>query len=208
MKRTLSCFCFFLFSLLLFSQQNEDFREVKSFYDQHEVRVNGEFKRRLALVKNFEEKVKLEGEYNYFISKLDSARNQAYLGALIKTKNLEQLAKLSKGNEIVKNEKVTEKEPDHIAVYPGGEDKLRETVSSSFYFNGTVDHNSTLKSIVSFIVEKDGSIAYVNSEGDNVIFNRQAEISLYLVPDKFIPGQLHGKPVRSRFQFPITMKFD
>lgn len=65
-----------------------------------------------------------------------------------------------------------------------------------------------LKSIVTFVVERDGSIAQVKSEGDNIVFNRQAEICMYLVPDKFIPGTLHGVAVRSRFTFPITMKFD
>lgn len=50
-------------------------------------------------------------------------------------------------------------------------------------------------------MEKDGSIAY-EYEGDNVIFNRQAEISLYLVPEKFIPGQLHGKTGSVPFSVP------
>lgn len=159
------------------------------------------------MVRNFEEKIKLESEYGFFIKKLDSVRNQAYLGVLIKTKNLEQLAKL---NKVVpqKKEVIVEKNPDHAAEYPGGIDKLREIVSSSFYFDADVDRNAVLKSVVTFVVERDGSIAQVKSEGDNIVFNRQAEICMYLVPDKFIPGTLHGVAVRSRFTFPITMKFD
>lgn len=207
MKRSLYCFCFLFFSVFYFSQQTEEFREVKNFYDQHQLKVNEEFKRRLGLVRNFEEKIKLESEYGFFIKKLDSVRNQAYLGVLIKTKNLEQLAKLNK--EVPqKKEVIVEKNPDHAAEYPGGIDKLREIVSSSFYFDADVDRNAVLKSIVTFVVEKDGSIAQVRSEGDNIVFNRQAEICMYLVPDKFIPGTLHGVAVRSRFTFPITMKFD
>ena len=42
------CFCF--------SQQTEEFKEVKNFYDQHQLKVNEEFKRRLGVVRNFEEK--------------------------------------------------------------------------------------------------------------------------------------------------------
>lgn len=69
MKRSLYCFCFLLFSVFCFSQQTEEFREVKNFYDQHQLKVNEEFKRRLGLVRNFEEKIKLESEYGFFIKK-------------------------------------------------------------------------------------------------------------------------------------------
>ncbi|KAF5307710.1 hypothetical protein FQR65_LT18353 [Abscondita terminalis] len=151
-----------------------------NFNDQHQLKVNEEFKRRLGLVRNFEEKIKLESEYGFFIKKLDSVRNQAYLGVLIKTKNLEQLSKLNK--EVPqKKEVIVEKNPDHAAEYPGGIDKLREIVSSSFYFDADVDRNAVLKSIVTFVVERDGSIAQVQSEGNNSIFNRQAEI--WLLPE-------------------------
>ncbi|WP_449399905.1 hypothetical protein [Chryseobacterium wanjuense] len=58
----------------------------------------------------------------------------------------------------------------------------------------------TVKTDVAFIVEKDGTISNVHAQGNNFTFNRQAEIALYSISEKFSPATLKGNTVRYRFQ--------
>ncbi|NAW50652.1 hypothetical protein GNY06_04365 [Elizabethkingia argentiflava] len=206
MKRILF-FYFLLLSIISFGQQNEYFKEVKQLYDDYQLKIDHEFKHQYALIKIPEEKVKLEAEYRYLIYQLNKVRNYVYLGVLIRTKNQEQLSLIKKSISEIK-ELAIDKQNDQQAEFPGGMERLKKIIEESFYFNAFVDPQTTLKSITTFVVEKDGSISHVESEGENAIFNRQTEICLYLLPEKFIPAQSQGKAVRSLFKLPITMKFE
>jgi hypothetical protein len=54
-------------------------------------------------------------------------------------------------------------------------------------------------------VEKDGSISNVHAQGDNFTFNRQAEIALYSLAEKFSPAIFKGDPTVYRFKIPLTL---
>jgi len=58
------------------------------------------------------------------------------------------------------------------------------------------------------VVEPDGSVSSVRADGTNPIFNRQAEIAVYMLPEKFSPALVNGKPVRYNFSIPLAMKFE
>lgn len=67
-----------------------------------------------------------------------------------------------------------------------------------------------VKTEVSFVIEKDGSISNVTAIGTNEVLNTEAAKALTLASKgvKWQPGKMNGKEVRSRFKFPITMEFE
>ena len=70
------------------------------------------------------------------------------------------------------------------------------------------DSGEVLKAVVTFVVEKDGTLSQLKVTGVNPEFNREAENAIKSVKGKWIPAKLDGKVVRSYFKFPISMDFD
>lgn len=188
------------------AQQNQNFKDVKQFFNNHRQMLTTEFQKRVQQESTLENKNATRNDFALFMSKLDSLENVVLIDALVKTKNMEVLSKTSLPIAENANFQILE-QTEKTAEYPGGIDALRTTVASIFYDNALYDQN-TIKTNIRFIVEKDGSITNVVAMGENASFNRQAEIAIYLLPEKFKPGSLHGYPVRSMFRLPITMKFD
>jgi hypothetical protein len=84
---------------------------------------------------------------------------------------------------------------------------LRQEIAQIFYAPGVYSETKTIKANVDFIVEKDGSISNVHAQGDNFTFNRQAEIALYSIPEKF-SSNMNGESVRFSFKLPLTMNIE
>ncbi|WP_260255079.1 energy transducer TonB [Elizabethkingia meningoseptica] len=93
---------------------------------------------------------------------------------------------------------------DQQAIFGGGIDKFRNLFNSSFD-NSSVKDEGTLKTTVTFIVEKDGSISNVIASGPDYNFNREAERTIKSIKGKWVPAKINGYPVRSRFRFPVTI---
>ncbi|AQX09106.1 energy transducer TonB [Elizabethkingia ursingii] len=104
------------------------------------------------------------------------------------------------GNEIVDR-------VDQEAAFTGGIDKFRNLFQSNFD-NSSVEGEGTMKTTVTFVVERDGSLSDVKASGPNSDFNREAERTIRSIKGKWSPGKLNGDPVRSRFRFPVTMNFE
>ena len=140
--------------------------------------------------------------------KLDSIQNTAFIGTLIKVKNREDLEKITVKNlpELHLNPK--KEDLNKEAQYPGGFETLRKQVADLFYTDSVLPDQKLLKTNVVFVVERDGSIGNVHAEGENFTFNRQAEIAMYLLPEKFSPAIINGTAVRYRFRLPLSMNFD
>jgi hypothetical protein len=202
-------FTFIFLSGFLKSQQNEDFLYVKQYYDGQRVMISDAFKSKYEKEEKSIEKTKIFSTYTEFMSKLDSIQNKAYLAALIKVKNKEDLQKfpnftIQKSTEIHKNI-----ETDIVEImpeYPGGISELRKQFGQLFYSDFLSQPNEILKAVVTFVVEKDGSISTVQATGENFSFNRQAEITTYILPGKFSPAKYKGMEVRYRFRLPISMQ--
>jgi hypothetical protein len=198
-----------LFIMLSFSflkaQQNQNFKDVKLFFDNHRQLLTSEFKKRVSLETTMENQNAVKNDFELFMSKLDSLENVALIDALVKTKNIEVLGKIKSPN--LENSKTDFQQTDKTAEYPGGLDVLRTTIGSVFYDNSLYDQK-TVKTNIRFVVERDGSVTNVVASGDNPSFNRQAEIAVYLLPEKFYPGSLNGNLVRSMFRLPLTMNFE
>lgn len=201
---------FFLISSFCFSQQTEDFRLVKQYYNQHRSMLGQEFRKKFDAETNQFHKASIKSDYQLFMQKMDSIENVALTGVLLKTKNLEDLGRLHliKTNTSSQASAVPTVITDKAADYPGGINELRKEVSDLFYLGGVHSEVKTIKTIVAFIVEIDGTITNVEAQGENFTFNRQAEIALYSVPKKFFPAVVNGNPVRYRFRLPLTMKLE
>lgn len=205
---TKTVFLFALFaSTLLFAQQNEEFRSTKRFFDYQREMLGKEFKKHLAREKDPEQIVQAKKDYSDFMLKLDSIQNNAFINTLIKVKNREDLDAITTLPELeIKNparETLSEQ-----AQYPGGFEKLRVQVADLFYLGSVRADEKHIRANVLFMVERDGSISNVHAEGDNFTFNRQAEIALYLLPEKFTPAKSNGNTIRYRFRLPLAMTFD
>ena len=95
---------------------------------------------------------------------------------------------------------------DQNAEFPGGTNSFRTKFSNNFD-SGSLEGEGTLKTEITFVVEKDGSLTQVKATGPNSDFNREAEATVKGIKTKWTPGKVNGQPVRSRFRFPVTMNF-
>lgn len=94
------------------------------------------------------------------------------------------------------------------ANFENGIESFRNKVMNKFdgseFSNGDV-----MKTTITFIVEKDGTISGLKADGRDSDFNAEALRTIKAVKGKWIPGKnKNGDAVRSYFKFPITMKFD
>ncbi|MBH1958726.1 MAG: hypothetical protein I8H68_01315 [Flavobacteriia bacterium] len=191
-----------------FAQQNDEFRSAKDYFDYQRFMLNNEFKKKFDNEKNIDQKIAIKRDFSEFMVKLDSIQNTAFIGTLIKVKNREDLEKITVKNlpELHLNPK--KEDLNKEAQYPGGFEMLRKQVADLFYTDSVLPDQKLLKANVVFVVGKDGSIGNVHAEGDNFTFNRQAEIAMYLLPEKFSPAIINGTAVRYRFRLPLSMTFD
>jgi len=170
--------------------------------------LNNEFKKKFdAETGNFQ-KASIKQDFLFFMKKMDSIENVALIGALLRVKNIEDLSRIH--SKKISPENLTEISPitEKSADYPGGINALRQEVTHLFYIDGVFSQAKIVKANVAFIVEKDGSISNVEAQGDNFTFNRQAQIALYSLSEKFTPAIINGDPVRYRFKLPLTMSFE
>lgn len=169
-----------------------------------------EFRKKFEAETDNLHKASIRNDYLLFMQKMDSVENVALTAVLLKTKNLEDLGRLRiiKTNTIPESPVATAVATDKAADYPGGINELRKEVADLFYLGGVHSETKTVKTKVAFIVERDGTITHIEAQGDNFTFNRQAEIALYSLSQKFSPAIVKGNPVRYRFRLPLTMNLE
>ncbi|WP_294232006.1 energy transducer TonB [uncultured Chryseobacterium sp.] len=112
---------------------------------------------------------------------------------------------------------VTKEDPNKIttgdelgqeAGFIGGIDAFRNKVINNFDSSGLTS-DEVMKTTVTFIVEKDGTISAIKANGSNADFNEEAIRTIKSIKGKWIPGKnKRGESVRSYFKFPISMKLD
>lgn len=211
-----------LINSCFYAQQNENFEEVKKYYDYHRYRISEELKVKFKEESNVIKKSQIENTFFDIMKKVDSAENNAYIQALITTKNKEDLKLIFAEKPKVKTSKKTlysrkkkkNKKSSVVksvikeAQYPGGIDALRKELANSFYLSAIKEDLKNASTVISFIVEKDGSITYVKAEGEDAGFNTQAEIAVYRLKHKFIPANVNGKPEQFKFRIPLNMNFE
>ncbi|RKS96393.1 hypothetical protein BCF58_2817 [Chryseobacterium defluvii] len=170
--------------------------------------LNTEFKKKFDTETNVFGKAAIKRDFLFFMKKMDSIENVAMIGALLKVRNIEDLSRLKNPLQKQEPSDETSAAASKAADYPGGMNTLREEIAKLFYSEGVYTEVKTVKANVTFIVEKDGSVSNVHAQGDNFTFNRQAEIALYCISEKFSPAVVNGNPVRYRYKLPLTMNIE
>ncbi|QQV01990.1 MULTISPECIES: energy transducer TonB [Chryseobacterium] len=89
----------------------------------------------------------------------------------------------------------------------GGLAGFRKKFENSFD-PSSVEGEGSLKTQITFVVERDGTLSQVKATGSNADFNREAERAVKSIKIKWNPGKVNGEPVRSRFRFPVSMNFE
>ncbi|WP_427875141.1 energy transducer TonB [Flavobacterium sp. MMS24-S5] len=95
---------------------------------------------------------------------------------------------------------------DKLPEFPGGIAQFYKYVGNNFR-RPELDVEKTLRVYVSFVVEKDGSLTDImvkNDPGYGV--GKEAIRVLKSLKTKWVPGILDGKPVRTAYNLPITIK--
>ena len=99
-------------------------------------------------------------------------------------------------------------EVEQLAEFPGGINSFRSKVNSSFDTSVMDGDEGTVKSEVTFVVERDGSITDVKANGSNKDFNAEAIRTVKSIKNKWAPAKINGQSVRYRFRMPLTMQFE
>ncbi|AFR36530.1 energy transducer TonB [Riemerella anatipestifer] len=110
--------------------------------------------------------------------------------------------------EIIKPNNVIETVVDEDAVFMGGIDSFRAKVGENFDYEAMAGEEGLVKAMVTFVVEKDGTITNVKAEGQNNMFNKEAEKAIKSVKGKWTPAKIKGEAVRSYFRIPVSIKFE
>lgn len=162
----------------------------------------------------------------------DTIENRAILGAIVPRKTSDTV--VSTKNDSVKNRVIpidypvitgevalpddtpppskpefkslyTPTEVEILPNYPGGIRQFYDYVKANFK-KSDADKNTTAKIIVSFIVEKDGSLSTIKIlRSPNATLGTETTRVLEASP-KWIPGEMNGEKVRVQYSLPIQIK--
>lgn len=99
-------------------------------------------------------------------------------------------------------------EVEQMADFPGGINSFRTKVADNFDSGAMEGGEGTLRTEITFVVERDGSLTQVKATGPNADFNREAERTVKSIRNKWTPAKINGQPVRYRFRLPLTMNFE
>lgn len=106
------------------------------------------------------------------------------------------------------NENQVYTEVEQTAEFPGGINSFRNKVSSNFDGSAMNGDEGTVKTEITFVVERDGSITDVKASGGNSDFNAEAIRTIKSIKNKWTPAKINGQSVRYRFRLPLTMNFE
>lgn len=96
---------------------------------------------------------------------------------------------------------------DVEARFNGGIDSFRNKVIERFDTQN-VDAEGVVQTLITFIVERDGSITNIKATGTNAAFNAEAERTVRSIKNKWTPAKIGDRNVRSYFKFPIKMQIE
>lgn len=65
-----------------------------------------------------------------------------------------------------------------------------------------------LMTTVKFIVEPDGSLSNISAKGENQSFNEEIERAVKSIQTKWIPAEVKGEKVRSKYYVPVKITIE
>lgn len=95
------------------------------------------------------------------------------------------------------------------AEYPGGVNELRKIVAKNFNSAIFGETNNLVRSTITFVVDKNGSIRDLKAEGENEKFNNEVFRVTKEANENITwkPATKDGEPVAYRYNLPIGMQF-
>lgn len=86
--------------------------------------------------------------------------------------------------------------------FPGGINSFRQRVAQ-FIDYGEFEGKGLLQTMISFIVEPDGTMSNISAKGDNIQFNNEGVNALKSIKAKWVPARLAGVYVRFKMRLPL-----
>lgn len=96
---------------------------------------------------------------------------------------------------------------EKLAEFPGGINEFRNQFTKIFRAE-KLKEKGLIKTLVTFVVEKDGSVNEVRALGGSQSFNDESIRAIKKIKGKWIPAEFNGEKVRFRFRLPLTMSFE
>lgn len=108
---------------------------------------------------------------------------------------------------ISSNQKKDKPENIYDSVYPRGKYNFRQKFYEIFD-RDKVNGKGITRSETTFTVTSEGEITDIKTIGTNISMNSEMERTITeMIRFKWIPKKLNGKPVDSKYKFPITITF-
>ena len=95
-------------------------------------------------------------------------------------------------------------EVDQKATYPGGIEKFYKFVGKNLNLQKLEDF--TGKILISFAIEKDGSLTDIKAVQSQNLQAAEAAITMMNKSPKWIPARVNGKAVKSMYSLPISLE--
>ncbi|MCJ8152796.1 energy transducer TonB [Chryseobacterium sp. SSA4.19] len=108
---------------------------------------------------------------------------------------------------ILSNQKNGKVNTIYDSIYPEGRHNFRQKFYEIFARN-KVNGKGITKSEATFIVTSEGKITDIKATGINISMNNEMERTIKeMARFRWNPKELNGKPVDSKYSFPITITF-
>ena len=189
------------------AQHADEFVQLQSYFKDQRAQISARFAEDYRNERDLNTKKEINYYYELFLKKLDSVENTAYIGAMVKVRNQEDINRLKVSELRVKKPKIKLNKHFTKPSYPGGMNQLSEDINRLFYHDFNRDYSGIMSATLKLIVTRDGKVSFVEAEGEHMPFNNQASVAMYLLPKKFIPAKYKGKTIDYEYQFPIKFKF-
>lgn len=156
---------------------------------------------------------------NQYFQDYRNEKEKIFMGfkakAFIKGKDTIPIKRNIEGNLNKKNEQDLSTAADVTqanitpAEYPGGVNELRKKVSENFNSAIFGESNGLVKSTITFVVDKNGNIRDLKTEGENEKFNNEVFRVTKEANENITwkPATKDGEPVAYRYNLPIAMQF-
>jgi hypothetical protein len=93
-------------------------------------------------------------------------------------------------------------------IFPGGIHTFRKAIANNFDNSAIDGISGRLVTTLFFIIEKDGTISEITTNGSNGDFNKEAERTVKSIKKTWTPAKVGKEPIRYIYRLPLVMNFE
>lgn len=183
-----------------FSQQTENLRFIKEKYNAEIQKIKDKYIDDIEQTP-LKKRSKITLKKNSDIDFLELKRNNEYLEELEKIKSSYPLS------DFESKKAQADTEDDKSPQYPGGSEAFKKELADHINIEA-IQGKGIIQTRIVFIVDTNGSIVTVKASGENESFNRQAELAILLIKEKWEPAKKNNQPYKAVMRVPLTLNFD